>query len=119
RENLSAQLYGSLRSALMDGQYAPGERLTIASIAGDYGTSITPVREAIFRLVTERALEMRASTSIRVPVLNPARLREIQKIRRELEGLAAYTVAGRITETELLELNSIQVDFMRSVTKDP
>ncbi len=47
----------------MDGQLSPGERLTIAGIAEQFGTSITPVREAIFRLVSERALDMRAATS--------------------------------------------------------
>ena len=63
RENLSTQLYGNLRTALMDGQYAPGQRLTISGVAEEYGTSITPVREAVFRLVSERALEMRAAVA--------------------------------------------------------
>ena len=58
KENLSSQLYNQLRTALMDGQLAPGERLTISGIAEQFGTSITPVREAIFRLVSERALGM-------------------------------------------------------------
>lgn len=48
--NLSEQVYGTIRSSLMDGRYEPGERLTIASLAEQLGVSITPVREAIFRL---------------------------------------------------------------------
>ena len=47
RQSLSEQLYESLRLALMNGQYEPGHRLTIAGLAEEYGTSITPVREAI------------------------------------------------------------------------
>ena len=85
RESLATQLYNSLRASLMDGQYEPGQRLTISGIANEYGTSITPVREAIFRLVSERSLELRAATSVQVPELDIDRLREVQQIRIELE----------------------------------
>lgn len=73
--NLSEQVYETIRASLMDGRYEPGERLTIASLAEQLGVSITPVREAIFRLVTERALEMRAATSIHVRRLTADELR--------------------------------------------
>lgn len=118
RENLSTQLYADLRAALMDGRYAPGQRLTIAGLAEQYGTSITPVREALLRLVSEGALEMRAATSIRVPVLKPESLREIQKVRVELEGLAAHVVAGRITPEQLRELNDIHNAFIGAAAND-
>src|SRR5690606_21815594 len=104
KENLSAQLYAQLRRALMDGLLSPGERLTIASVAEQFGTSITPVREAIFRLVSERALEMRAATSIHVPRLDPGQLREIQAIRIQLEGTAAARAAEVITPEQIGEL---------------
>jgi DNA-binding GntR family transcriptional regulator len=118
RESLSMQLYTSLRQALMNGQYEPGHRLTIAGLAEEYGTSITPVREAIFRLVSERALEMRAATSVQVPRLGVAQLLEIQRIRYELEGLAAYEAAGRITPDELEELRRIHARFIEAASRD-
>lgn len=119
RENLSTQLYNNLRSALMDGQYAPGQRLTISGIAEEYGTSITPVREAIFRLVSERALEMRAATSVQVPDQSPENLREIQRIRVELEGLAAFRAAETITKAELKDLKAINTNFIKAAATDP
>jgi DNA-binding GntR family transcriptional regulator len=119
RENLSTQLYTNLRSSLMDGQYAPGQRLTISGIAEEYGTSITPVREAIFRLVSERALEVRAATSVQVPDLSPASLREIQRIRIELEGLAAYRAAELMTRSRLKELKAINTKFIEAAAASP
>lgn len=119
KANLSAQLYTQLRSALMEGLFSPGERLTISRIAEEFETSITPVREAIFRLVSERALEMRAATSVNVPVLDPAKLREIQRIRIELEGSAAARAAEIITPAELAELAAIQEAFIRAARDDP
>ncbi|WP_163268533.1 GntR family transcriptional regulator [Chelativorans alearense] len=119
RASLSTQLYDNLRTSLMDGQYAAGQRLTISGIAEEYGTSITPVREAIFRLVSERALDMRAATSVQVPSMDPKRLREVQKIRIELEGLAAYRAAEVITERQLADLKAINAKFIKAAAKDP
>lgn len=77
KRNLSETVYEEIRSALMEGRYEPGERLTITRLAKELGVSITPVREAIFRLVSDRALEMKAATAIHVPEITAAQLREI------------------------------------------
>jgi DNA-binding GntR family transcriptional regulator len=119
KENLSEQLYKQLRTALMNGQLSPGERITIAGIADQFGTSITPVREAIFRLVSERALEMRAATAINVPRLDPQQLREIQLIRIELEGAAAARAAEIITPKEIDKLIGIHNSFLEAAREDP
>ena len=51
---------------LMNGEHPPGERLRIGMLAEQFGVSITPVRESIFRLVSEGALVMRAATDVSV-----------------------------------------------------
>jgi DNA-binding GntR family transcriptional regulator len=119
KENLSARIYAQLRGALMDGQFEPGERLTISNLAEQFGTSITPVRETIFRLASERALEMRAATAVHVPRLDPERLREIQLIRIELEGAAAERAAQIITAKQLDELAAIHDRFLAAAATDP
>lgn len=119
KENLSESVYYSIRSSLMDGRYAPGERLTIAGLANQLGVSITPVREAIFRLVTERALEMKAATSIHVRSLNAEELREIQTIRKHLEGEAAAQAAYRMTPRALQDLERLQERFMAAAASNP
>jgi DNA-binding GntR family transcriptional regulator len=117
--NLSEQVYGTIRASLMDGRYEPGERLTIASLAEQLGVSITPVREAIFRLVTERALEMRAATSIQVRSLTAPELREIQLIRHHLEGETAAQAAVKISQQNLAALETLHADFTRAAARDP
>lgn len=112
KENLSARVYGRIRGALIDGQFGPGERLRISALAADLGTSITPVREAIFRLVSEQALEMKAATAIHVPMLDSGRLREIQLVRMQLEGAAAERAAIRISDSQLRRLELIQDEFI-------
>jgi DNA-binding GntR family transcriptional regulator len=119
RANLSMQLYEDLRQGLMDGHFKPGQRLTIAAIAEQYGTSITPVREAIFRLASERALEIRAATSIIVPKLTARDLREIIAIRIELEGMAAYRVAEIVTDEQVEEFRALNETFTRAAATNP
>jgi len=119
KENLSSRVYSEIRNALIDGQFEPGERLTISRVAEEMGVSITPVREAIFRLVSEGALEMKAATAVNVPILTSKHLREIQLIRHHLEGAAAERAAVRITPAQLAELEAIQDRFVAAAAHDP
>jgi len=119
KENLSSRVYSEIRNALMDGQFEPGERLTISHLAEEMGVSITPVREAIFRLVSEGALDMKAATAVHVPIMTSKQLREIQLIRHLLEGTAAERAAERITPAQLAELEAIQERFVAAASQDP
>src|SRR5258708_10506086 len=61
--SLRSQVYDSLLDALTAGRFTPGQKLSFRFIAGTLGVSLTPVREAIRRLVAEGALEMRPNRS--------------------------------------------------------
>ncbi|MFT3988898.1 GntR family transcriptional regulator [Aestuariivirga sp.] len=118
KENLCEQIYRSLRASLMDGEYRPGERLTISGVAEHYGTSITPVREAIFRLASEQALEVKASTSVVVPALTTRDLREIVAIRHDLEGMAAHRVGEIATPEMIAKLEEQNAVFIRAAANN-
>lgn len=117
-DNLSARVYAQIRSALIDGEFAPGDRLRIKDLAEQLGTSITPVREAIFRLVSERALELKASTAIYVPILAPDDLRQFQLMRMQLEGAAAERACARMTPEQLTQLEELQERFIVAAASD-
>lgn len=119
KENLSSRVYAEIRSALMNGQYEPGERLRIAALAEQMGVSITPVREAIFRLVSEQGLEMKAATAVHVPIITADHLREIQLIRHHLEGAAAERAAVNITREDYGRLEDVQERFVAAAAANP
>lgn len=52
-EPLAARVYMALRADLMAGRYEPGKRLGEERLAGNYGVSRTPVREALSRLAAD------------------------------------------------------------------
>lgn len=119
KENLSSRVYSEIRNALMNGQYEPGERLRISALAGQLGVSITPVREAIFRLVSEQGLEMKAATAVHVPMITADHLREIQLIRHHLEGAAAEHAAAIISREAYADLEELQERFVAAAAVNP
>ena len=109
--NLSARCYVALKDALIAGNFKPGQRLLMQDLAEQLGTSVTPVREACLRLVSERGLEVRSGRFVTVPNLTVSRYMEIRTIRIELEGLAAELAAKNITAAELKAIAGVQSRF--------
>ncbi len=117
RDSLSDQIYARLRVALMTGQYEPGSKLNIRKLAASYDMSPTPVREAIFQLVREGALELRLGHQPRIPVLSIPQYINIRETRAPLERLAAELSAARIGAGEIEELKRLHGLFIESEKK--
>lgn len=111
RTNLAARVYMEIRESLIAGRFLLGERLRISEMAHAFGTSDTPVREALLRLVSEHALEMYAAKLIEVPPLSMARYIEIRTVRIALERLAVELAAPNVGKKELQELIKINSRF--------
>ena len=79
------RLYRVLRAQVMHGEIAPGQALTLRGIAQQFDVSITPVREALQRLVAEGALTLTSSGRVFTPELTPERIEELAAIRAMLE----------------------------------
>lgn len=99
--NLSLRTYQAMREALIAGRFSSGQRLVMQDLAAAFGTSVTPVREACLRLVTERGLELRSGRFVAVPELTRARYLEIRAIRMALEGLAAELACQHVRPADI------------------
>lgn len=86
---LSEFVYARLRRALMRAELKPHQRLKVRDLAQQMGTSETPVREALFQLAHEGAIEIRPRYYIRVRRLTLREYTEIRDIRMNLEPMAA------------------------------
>ncbi|WP_439271569.1 GntR family transcriptional regulator [Pseudochrobactrum sp. HB0163] len=102
--NLGEIVYRQLSQALMRGRFAPNTRLTIRELAASLGTSVTPVRDALLRLIQDEALIQKTPRDIRVPVLDQKRYEEIRSIRVRLEGLAARQAAQQARKKDITRL---------------
>jgi len=108
--HLGEAVYQRIADALVKGVLRLGERLKIRDVAQEMGTSVTPVRDAILRLVQDGALVQRSPRDMRVPVLRQDEYLEIRRIRLELEGLAAEDAASKATIEDIARLASILAD---------
>ncbi|WP_455428145.1 GntR family transcriptional regulator [Dryocola sp. LX212] len=102
RMSLTLQVEARLKSALIVGALKPGARLVTKDIAEQLGTSITPVREALLRLVSSGALDATPAQAFLVPEISLSRYQEIITIRKSLEVMAV-TEAVRLMDAEKLE----------------
>lgn len=92
-ETLGNTVYAAISDGLIRGQFKAGDRIRIRELADFLGTSVTPVRDAVLRLIHDEALTMKSARDIRVPVLTADEYLEIRDIRLQLEGMAAERAA--------------------------
>ena len=97
-EPLSELVYARLRRSLMRAELAPHQRLKVRDLALEMGTSETPVREALFQLAHEGAIEIKPRYYIRVRRLTLKEYTEIRDIRCHLEPMAAERALARIDD---------------------
>lgn len=117
KTTLQDQIYDELRYALMRGQFRPGEVLTIRTLANALGTSIVPVRDALQRLMAERALEVLPNRSARVPLTDREEFDELTNIRIALEGLAVEAAPSCLTKEALQLMERLNAQMNEATLK--
>ena len=85
RETVQDHVYRQLKELILNGGIEPGRTVTIQSLADAFGVSAMPVREALHRLVAEKALTVVAGRSVGIPPLNIDRLEDLTRARIEIE----------------------------------
>jgi DNA-binding GntR family transcriptional regulator len=90
---LREQVKEVLLARILDGVYAPGDRLVEIQLAGEFGVSQAPVREALRELETLRFVFSEPFKGTRVRGVSREEVVEIYPVRAALEGLAARLAA--------------------------
>ncbi len=110
-------VYRRLREMILFGELEPGQAVTIQGIAARLDAGITPVREAIRRLIAEHALVFQDNRRVSVPVLTPAQLDELTFARLSLEPQLAIWSAQKINATAIDELHSIDQSLNKAIDR--
>ena len=104
---LSESAFERLRTAIIQGELAPGAKLNEPLISKQYGISRGPLREAIRRLAGVKLVEIRPNAGAKVVSLDISQAIDIYQIRESLEGLACRLAAARATPAAVAELRSL------------
>jgi len=86
------RVYRDLKARIMNGEFAPGERLDPAQLAEGLAASATPVRDALHRLSGERLVDSWHQEGFRQPLMAEAELHDLYAWSAALLRLA---LAGR------------------------
>lgn len=95
------QVYDAVSQALIQGQIPPLKSVSLRHLAQSLGVSPMPVREAVRRLIGEKALELQPSNNrLRVPELSKDRLTQLMKARIWVESELCHMAISRLTKNE-------------------
>lgn len=114
--SLASVVQQEVERAILEGEYAPGTKLTEAMLAGRLGVSRGPVREA-FRMLEEAGLvrtEKNRGVFVRDIPMDEAV--EIFDLRAAMDELVGRQLAANITPAQLKEVRGM-VDAMEKAVK--
>ncbi|KMY65973.1 hypothetical protein AAU61_18480 [Desulfocarbo indianensis] len=118
RRPLGEQVFGLVRRMISEGELKPGERLVEEHLARRIGTSRTPIREALHRLVQEGLVERRNRGGYKVRPISAQEVEEVTGVRAALESYAVELGARRITRNTLAELERNVAEFEKALIAD-
>lgn len=104
--SLVSTIHESLRSAIVEVRLAPGRALSDKEIAGLFGISKTPVREALLRLAEEGLVVVAPRSGTRVAPIDIERFKEGCFARLHLERAAAMRAAEQRTDRDVIALRA-------------
>ncbi|MEO6746123.1 MAG: GntR family transcriptional regulator, partial [Caldimonas sp.] len=121
RDTLWDRAYAAIKSDLLAGRLAPGHRLVLRQVADDLGISLTPVRDAVNRLIAEKILEhggLGQGGGAIVPLLDANEFSQLMTVRIALEPPAAAAAALHTTAQELAAVEAELTEMKRSVKEN-
>jgi DNA-binding GntR family transcriptional regulator len=104
-----------VRAAILQGEYAPNQRLIETDLCERFTTSRFIARAALQELSAQGLVEFQRNRGARVRDISLDEAIEITQVRKLLEGLQAARAAERITRAEAASLRAIVKDMRAAV----
>jgi DNA-binding GntR family transcriptional regulator len=112
--SLREQVERTLSSRIVAGEFAPGTVLTVPTLAGEFGVSATPVREAMLNLARRGFLSPLRNRGFEVTEVSPDELRELGEVRLLLEGPPMRELAGTLPDDVVERLLGLADEIVRA-----
>jgi DNA-binding GntR family transcriptional regulator len=111
--SLPEQIADGICSAILSGEYQPGERIREVPLAAAYRVSRGPVREALRLLEQEGLVTFSPRRGAQVTELSIEEVEQLFDIRAALSSLAARNAARNIKPAELQQLRNLVGEMQR------
>lgn len=103
----ATRVYMELRSRIITNELRPGTVLRTRSVAEQYRTSTTPVRDALNRLGQEGWVEVRPRSQCVVAPITFARLTDVLEVREATGPMCCRLAARRASSEDIDRLSAI------------
>ena len=113
------RVYETIRQAIVEGRFAPGERLVQDRLAAMLNVSRSPVREAVVRLAEDGYVRLEPYRGAVVTAVSREEMAHIYELREVLEPFAAARAAERATDSERQGLRDLVAAAYRVDPADP
>jgi DNA-binding GntR family transcriptional regulator len=113
----SRSVVDQLREAILEGAFAPRERLVEAELCDRFDASRAAVRAALQQLAFEGLVELQRNRGARVKALSVEEAVEITEVRMALEGLCASLAAQRATAKQRGRLRTVLGEMEEAVRR--
>ena len=117
RDTLQDRVYRQFAGLILDGGIAPGQLVTIQSLADSFGVSTMPVREAMKRLTASKALTVVSGRSMGIPPLTLDRLTDLRNVRLQVEGVAMEWAAAQADADTIAGLDRDLVRMDKAISE--
>lgn len=97
-------VYEKIRDAIISGEFAPGSRIVIDTLALRYGISHSPIRECVRLLEGDGFVTIRPFAGVTVTDLQPELIMEMFSLLKSLEIISSCRAGNRATSAQLDEL---------------
>ncbi|MEW6262878.1 MAG: GntR family transcriptional regulator [Thermodesulfobacteriota bacterium] len=101
-------IYRTLRNRVIFLEYPPGRILNEKVLAEEFGVSRTPLREVLNRLEWEKLVRIIPRTGTMVTEIELPKVRNAFQVRFEIEKLAAFMAAQRITDEQIEQIDVVK-----------
>ena len=115
RSLLRDDVYSSIRDAIVNGTFAPGERLRDSELEGWLGVSRTPIREALLRLERAGLVVAQPGKATLVAPYNLASTVSAQQVVAAMHELAARLSVASVTEAQIQQMAAANERFARAL----
>jgi DNA-binding GntR family transcriptional regulator len=117
-ESIAADIHAEIKDQISSGALPGGARVTEEQLARRFGTSRTPVREALRRLVADGFVVFKPNSGSFVRTWSAAEIDGIFHVRAVLESEVAALAAAHVTPDQISSLRALQAD-MEAITARP
>lgn len=118
RSLLRNEVYESIRDAIIDGSFEPGERLRDPELESWLGVSRTPIREALLRLERAGLIQSQPGKATIVAPVDPAATENARQVVAAMHELAARLAVPTLGPTQLAAMVAANAEFSAALDKD-